>query len=235
MNKILRTAAAMMMAGTAASASAWWGGPFSSWGDDFFGGGGFSFSFTAHGSGHGWGRYHDHYGPFGCGPYAAYAPYGVGPSWGGYAPYAPVYPYAPVHAVLYSLTAEQQRAATEQQTRMGQQTVAARRQFAGQIAQQQTRVAVRQPAGFDPLSMDPFAGFDPYSRDPMATASRDAALPEEIKRLIEESDAAYAKAKADNQARRETFEKRAAERRAALQERARGMAPWLGRVDQTRI
>lgn len=213
MTRFSQIATAVALAGVTASASAWWGGPFSGFGNDFWGDGGFSFSFSARGSGHGWGRYYDYYGPYG--PYA-YGPYSH-PYLGGYAPATYGYPLA--------MSEERRAAVAQQQTTMLQQAVEAQRQFAEQIAQQQTALASQwQTAGYDPLSVDPFAGFDPFSSEPLAASG--TFMPSYVKELIEQSDAEFEKAKARNQARRDAFQKRVQERREAMQQRIPDFAPW---------
>ncbi len=118
---------------------------------------------------------------------------------------------------------EQQQAFAEQQAQALQQAVEAQRLFAEQRVQQHSRLAEQFREGvLDPLSRDPLAGFDPFSTD---AVTDDRPAPGYVQQMIDQSDAAYEKAKADSQARREAFEKRVQERREAMQQRVRTSAP----------
>lgn len=222
MNKISKMAAVVALAGFTASASAWWGGPFSGWGNDFFSDGGFSFSFSAHGSGHGWGRPYDYYGPYGY------------PYWGGYVP-TTGYPYAVAPALSDEQVAAiegQQKVYAEQQAQMLQQAVEAQRKFVEQMAQRQTSIGKQvQQGGYDPLSVDPLAGFDPFSMDPLA--ANDPMTPAHLEDWIAQSDAEYEKAKAESQARREAFQKRVQERRETTQQRSNSYTRWSSAEQQS--
>jgi hypothetical protein len=226
MNKLSRIAMAAALAGASVSASAWWG-PFNSWGNDGFGDGWFDFNVSAHahGRGHGWNRYHDYYGPYAYGPWAApYGPYGPGA--------LPVYAMTEAQQ---SVLQEQHKAMAEQQQKALQQAVETQRKLAEQFAAQQAKVAEQlQEQGFDPMRMDPLASDNLFAAESPALEDLPGMpLPEHVKKALEQSKTRRDAAIKEMQARRDERVKEFEERRKEIF--GEDAMPWASAGPQNKV
>ena len=221
MKKLSKIAMAVALAGASVSASAWWG-PFNSWGNDGFGDGWFDFNVSAraHGRGHGWSRYHDYYGPYAYGPWAA--PYGA---------YAPAtVPFYGMSEEQRSALPEQHKALAEQQQKALQQAVEAQRKLAEQFAAQQPRQPEQwQAKGLDRLASDDFFAAEP----PLMEEIPGMPLPEHVKKSLEESKTRRDDAIKEMQARRDERVKEFEERRKEIF--GEDAMPWAYAAPQKKV